>query len=540
MCKVLLRSNGSGKGKGRPRSSSRGTGANAHFPQRTNGHSLLLTKSKSLRRNASGARKQRQFLLAKDGQPWGPLLHDKILSSGWALQAALEDRALEGQETSSDAALPALKSARPSTEPSPSLGNLKTPDATSGLKLPSFTLQPDSIKVRVARNSEELKAVAALRVSIFQHFLNPKEKAEKAAQAAKAAQSQAHNSPRAKPKPAKLPRRTAILKERIENAFASAVDPTLAACQGSRRRIPKPARVSATQAPMGHGAKTTTRPSLPAGARLLPPQPLKQGAAAAIASHHPPSPVPSQADDLELKEQWLRKQSGLEAARIYNLGERCLCLLAVYHPKDEEERKALLAMAPVPTPAPPAAPPATSAEGRPPSAVGNLGERLLSPFFRWQAPPVPKAEAGHALEDEDGGLIVGTLNIHFDQPFRPRPVKGESKKAMQIKQQLFKQKRQAQLQQQSSVCAKTESCYIFNLCVSPAFRRQGVASLLLDQAHAIAIKKKVKESFLHVDFGNDAAERLYQNSGYDHVANGGKAWSYIAGSRPRQLMKKFL
>ena len=113
-----------------------------------------------------------------NGQPWGPLLHDKILSSGWALQAALEDRALEGQETSSDATLPALKNAPPSTEPSPSLGNLKTPDATSGLKLPSFTLQPDSIKVRVARNSEELKAVAALRVSIFQHFLNPKEKAE--------------------------------------------------------------------------------------------------------------------------------------------------------------------------------------------------------------------------------------------------------------------------------------------------------------------------------------------------------------------------
>ena len=304
------------------------------------------------------------------------------------------------------------------------------------------------------------------------------------------------------------------------------------------------------------------------------------------------------AADFELREQWLRKQSGLEAARIYNLGERCICLLAVYHPKDEEERNILFSQVAQAKQRSPKDQEASRGQGQGRGPGGSLGGRLLSPFFRWQAPPVPKVPAQHsqkeneenfhALEDEDGGLIVGTLNIHFDQPFRPRAKVLKGKPAQVSKQQsaaslqhsnnmsvlraventnnnraqsakakmlnsLWRMKHQQQRQiavvpdffqlpsEEKALQKVKRDCkqaYIFNLCVSPAFRRQGIASMLLDRAHEIAIKKDIEECFLHVDFGNDAAEKLYEENGYAFEEDEEGKWTYIAGSRPRQLMKK--
>ena len=83
-----------------------------------------------------------------------------------------------------------------------------------------------------------------------------------------------------------------------------------------------------------------------------------------------------------------------------------------------------------------------------------------------------------------------------------------------------------------------KQAYIFNLCVSPAFRRQGIASMLLDRAPDFAVQSEVREWFLHVDYGNDAAERLYRENGYSFEEDEEGKWTYIAGTRPRQLMKK--
>ena len=246
--------------------------------------------------------------------------------------------------------------------------------------------------------------------------------------------------------------------------------------------------------------------------------------------------------------QWLRRTSGLEAARIYNLGERCICLLAVYHPKDKgsgaEESSSSSSSS-------------SSNESFNNGRSSSLGERLLSPFFRWHAPPVPKVpslpiDQNHQYKldnDEDGGLIIGTLNIHFGQPCKPAPQKKtRSPSLWNMKQrQRYYQNNQLgyfQLPSEEKTLQKLnrgcKQAYIFNLCVSPAFRRQGIATMLLDRAHEIANERLVPECFLHVDFGNDAAEKLYEENGCVFEDDEEGKWSYIAGSRPRQLMKKRL
>jgi len=197
------------------------------------------------------------------------------------------------------------------------------------------------------------------------------------------------------------------------------------------------------------------------------------------------------------------------------------------------------------------------------------------------------------LEDEDGALIIGTLNIHFGQPFRPKPkvthmgrggplkqggnnssrgilrsvenAGGQNLSAStkarvlnslwRMKQQQHQQQPQPQPQprqtkqldffqlpsEEKALQKLSRDCkqaYIFNLCVSPVFRRQGIATMLLDRAQEIATKKGVKECFLHVDFGNDAAEKLYAENGYVLEEDEEGKWRYIAGSRKRQLMRK--
>uniref|UniRef100_A0A7S2SXU5 N-acetyltransferase domain-containing protein n=1 Tax=Chloropicon primus TaxID=1764295 RepID=A0A7S2SXU5_9CHLO len=442
----------------------------------------------------------------------------------WALGAALEDRALEDREAPSSSKLEEVS---------------LSPQAP-------IHLTPDSVKVRVARNSEELKAVAALRVSIFQQFVNAGSKEKQ--------QGGGGND---------------------ENREAKAVRrPAESGGRGSLREGQPPTT----------STRLTRHTKLPETVKSL----LRRNA---NASAEAPMEKPDASADVKVKEQWLRRQSGLEAARIYNLGERCLCLLAVYHPRDQEERDRLLSLFAQHRNTGPHAMGSEAGEGEGRDG-GSIGERLLSPFFHWHAPPVPKIPPQHqekesslrALEDEDGGLIVGTLNIHFDQPFRPKPKVAQGKhvptkqqaasylrhsnnmsvlraventhgRAVSTKASMLNslwlikhQQRQNpalnffQLPNEEKALQKVQrdckQAYIFNLCVSPAFRRQGVASMLLDRAHEIATKKQIQECFLHVDFGNDAAEKLYKENGYTFEEDEEGKWNYIAGSRPRQLMRK--
>ncbi len=97
----------------------------------------------------------------------------------------------------------------------------------------------------------------------------------------------------------------------------------------------------------------------------------------------------------------------------------------------------------------------------------------------------------------------------------------------------------AQSQPQQQEEPSTE-CYIFNLCVDRRYRRQGIARKLLAEAEGIARRRKCEEAFLHVDFGNDAAEKLYSSIGYSFVEDEEGKWRYIAGARKRKLFRLVL
>ncbi|KAK3237886.1 hypothetical protein CYMTET_52076 [Cymbomonas tetramitiformis] len=59
-----------------------------------------------------------------------------------------------------------------------------------------------------------------------------------------------------------------------------------------------------------------------------------------------------------------------------------------------------------------------------------------------------------------------------------------------------------------------ERAYVFNLCVMPEVRRQGVASALLTKAKMQATERGVRELYIHVEVENKAAERLYSHLGF--------------------------
>lgn len=57
--------------------------------------------------------------------------------------------------------------------------------------------------------------------------------------------------------------------------------------------------------------------------------------------------------------------------------------------------------------------------------------------------------------------------------------------------------------------------YLFNLCVAPSHRRQGVARALLERAHAHARAMGVRVLYVHVEEPNQAGRELYESMGYE-------------------------
>ena len=119
--------------------------------------------------------------------PWSLLLGRRSLGKrghGKTPGAALEDRALEDREASTSSSSNATETSSPSAPPGPFSSSSLLPSVNT--LPPRFApVNPDSVKVRVARNSEELKAVAALRVSIFQQFKRPDARPEGEVEVAK-------------------------------------------------------------------------------------------------------------------------------------------------------------------------------------------------------------------------------------------------------------------------------------------------------------------------------------------------------------------
>lgn len=58
---------------------------------------------------------------------------------------------------------------------------------------------------------------------------------------------------------------------------------------------------------------------------------------------------------------------------------------------------------------------------------------------------------------------------------------------------------------------------ILNLAVHPEYRKQGLASRLLEQAFEVCRKNKIAKSFLDVKISNIAAIELYKKFGYNKI-----------------------
>lgn len=83
--------------------------------------------------------------------------------------------------------------------------------------------------------------------------------------------------------------------------------------------------------------------------------------------------------------------------------------------------------------------------------------------------------------------------------------------------------------------SRGERAYLFNVCVTPSARRQGVAAALLESAHAMAAAAGVKVLYVHVEEGNASARRLYTSAGFD-IESGEPAWLALRLGRPRRLL----
>ncbi|HLG26228.1 MAG TPA: GNAT family N-acetyltransferase [Paenisporosarcina sp.] len=74
--------------------------------------------------------------------------------------------------------------------------------------------------------------------------------------------------------------------------------------------------------------------------------------------------------------------------------------------------------------------------------------------------------------------------------------------------------------------ARIDEYYIDTVCVNPAFRGQGIGSLLLAQAEEVARDAGFSKVALNVELEKEAAIRLYERVGY-HVA---EPWEIYGGS----------
>jgi len=67
--------------------------------------------------------------------------------------------------------------------------------------------------------------------------------------------------------------------------------------------------------------------------------------------------------------------------------------------------------------------------------------------------------------------------------------------------------------------ARAGEAHILNLCVAPAFRRQGVAGLMLEELLGVAVGSGAQTAFLEVRPSNEGAIELYRHAGFHEVGH---------------------
>lgn len=69
--------------------------------------------------------------------------------------------------------------------------------------------------------------------------------------------------------------------------------------------------------------------------------------------------------------------------------------------------------------------------------------------------------------------------------------------------------------------------YLHAVRVKPAFRNQGIGTILIEQSEQVLVRKGMNCCVIAVDVENEAARRLYERLGYRHFADDDGEWSYV-------------
>ena len=81
---------------------------------------------------------------------------------------------------------------------------------------------------------------------------------------------------------------------------------------------------------------------------------------------------------------------------------------------------------------------------------------------------------------------------------------------------------------------------VLTLAVSPAYRRQGIGSRLLENATALAGARGAGRMFLEVAADNPAAIALYEGAGFRPVGNRSGYYSRVGGAIDAVVMRRDL
>ena len=157
------------------------------------------------------------------------------------------------------------------------------------------------------------------------------------------------------------------------------------------------------------------------------------------------------------------------------------------------------------------------------------------------------------MQTASGLYVVGTLDIHRGERLPGEVLEGDWPRAEDDPRGAFPPASELSARQAyssdwastSRVVSPLDSpsgadmgrAYIFNVCVSPAFRRHGIASLMLRHAHGTALGDGVKAIYVHCEAYNTGAKSLYEREGYVYEKEESE-WLASKLRRPRRILMR--
>ena len=201
---------------------------------------------------------------------------------------------------------------------------------------------------------------------------------------------------------------------------------------------------------------------------------------------------------------WFERQVEIEANKIQALGPACKCLITV---AKVETWNGL-------------GPEVAGEEGQAPRSLcyDKLPHAALSGLAPWLQ---GRIDPEH--------IVVGTLNWLVDHPDKP-----VNTRSAHLSDQLLDSYGALETPMERGL----EMSYIFNVCVARAYRRFGVCTSMLEQAHEGSARAGARSAFMHCDKANAGALSLYNRLGYAKFEEESRKWWYISGSTRRTLLER--